>query len=230
MRRRSSSPRSLVSRPRRARRPPGSTQLLVGGFKTRAFILVCLHAVFEPFDRLVLNRQPPGIVDSAFGIVTVLALQGQDAVLEARVVGAEALGEPWHSSIRERGTIAQPETDDEHETRREYVPSPISRPRTCLDGRAVAAIAPGMARSARTIRSDSFLERPLADRPTETSTRPSDSGERQVRGADGRAIAANDGEERPPPLPVSDFDQAPPNMPAIARTKPEPMVPLDWKS
>ena len=40
-------------------------QLLVGGFKTGAFILVCLHAVFKPFDGLILDGKSPGVIDGA---------------------------------------------------------------------------------------------------------------------------------------------------------------------
>jgi hypothetical protein len=68
-------------------------ELLVGGFKTSAFILVCLHAVLESFDGLVLNGEPSSIIDSAFGVITVLTLQGKDAILEPRVISAEALGQ-----------------------------------------------------------------------------------------------------------------------------------------
>ena len=66
-------------------------ELFVRGFETRAFILVCLHAVRKSFDGLILNGEPSGIVDRAFGIVTVLTLYREQAILEASIVGAEAL-------------------------------------------------------------------------------------------------------------------------------------------
>jgi hypothetical protein len=47
--------------------------------------------VLKPFDGLILNGEPSGVVDSAFGIVTVLTLQSKDPLLQARIVGAEAL-------------------------------------------------------------------------------------------------------------------------------------------
>ena len=103
----------------RFRRTQARRELLVSRFQASAFVLIGLHAVFQPLDRLVLDRQAACIVDGAVGIVSVLALQGQDLVFQPGVFRAQGLASAcWHSSIRERGTIAHPETDEQQDAER----------------------------------------------------------------------------------------------------------------
>jgi len=52
-----------------------------------------LYAVLEALDRLILDRETPPIIDGAFGIVPVLASQGQDPVFESRIFRAQGLRE-----------------------------------------------------------------------------------------------------------------------------------------
>src|SRR5689334_15909161 len=58
-----------------------------------AILLIRLDTPLQPLDRLVPSCQAPEVVDGTVGVIAVLALQGQDLILEARILGTQRLAQ-----------------------------------------------------------------------------------------------------------------------------------------
>ena len=200
-------------------------ELFVRSFKSSALVVVGLNALFQALDRVILGCQTTRVVDSALGIVSILSLQRPElgpfnrAFSERKVCVSR-----WHSSILDLGTIPQPPPTDRQTitsemTARRLVPGFVIRAASTSRGEQPNAPEPFVPTPFRNDRSPTGPSLTISPALAFLAT----------RGPVGRRCERSTVKDLRSPSPSRFYIVQPPNMPAIMRTKPEPMVPPAWK-